>query len=118
MAKSHMFEIVLLLGADFLSRLESMAPNRLADRNHAHYPSRHCTILKKRRLNDGLPERMIRSTRESSEDVFTYPYHTKSMVQMRASFHRKKEGSENKFNEKYPKGQVYQIGAIGSGLGT
>ena len=29
-------------------RLEPMAPIRLADRNHVHYPSRHCTILKKK----------------------------------------------------------------------
>ena len=29
-------------------RLEPTAPIRLANRNHAHYPSRHCTILKKK----------------------------------------------------------------------
>ena len=50
-------------------RLEPTAPIRLADWNHAHYPSRHCTILKKRWLNDGLPAHAIQSTRESSEDV-------------------------------------------------
>ena len=42
-------------GQEYAPRLEPAAPIRLADRNHAHYPSRHCTILKKRRLNDGLP---------------------------------------------------------------
>ena len=50
-------------------RLEPTAPIRLADRNHAHYPSRHRTILNKRRLDDGLPAHAIRSTQESSEDV-------------------------------------------------
>ena len=42
-------------GQVYVPRLEPTAPIRLADRNHAHYPSRHCTILKKRWLNDGLP---------------------------------------------------------------
>ena len=42
-------------GEVYVPKLEPTAPIRLADRNHAHYPSRHCTILKKRRLNDGLP---------------------------------------------------------------
>ena len=32
-------------GQVYVPRLEPMAPIRLADRNHAHYPSRHCTIL-------------------------------------------------------------------------
>ena len=64
----------------YAPRLEPTAPIRLADRNHAHYPSRHCTIPKKRRLNDGLPAHLIRSTRESSEDVTTYTWSTKSMV--------------------------------------
>ena len=50
-------------------RLEPTAPICLADRNHAHYPSRHCTILKRRRLNDGLSTHVIWSTRESSDDV-------------------------------------------------
>ena len=31
----------------YVPRLEPAAPIRLADRNHAHYPSRHLTILKK-----------------------------------------------------------------------
>ena len=39
----------------YAPRLEPTAPIRLADRNHAHYPSRRCTILIKRWLNDGLP---------------------------------------------------------------
>ena len=56
-------------GPEHVPRLEPMAPIRLADRNHAHYPSRHRTILKKRQLDDGLPAHTIRSTRESSEDV-------------------------------------------------
>ena len=34
-------------GQEYAPRLEPTAPIRLADRNHAHYPSRHCTILKK-----------------------------------------------------------------------
>ena len=34
-------------GQEHAPRLEPAAPIRLADRNHAHYPSRHCTILKK-----------------------------------------------------------------------
>ena len=34
-------------GQDYAPRLEPTAPIRLADRNRAHYPSRHCTILKK-----------------------------------------------------------------------
>ena len=33
-------------GQVYVPRLEPTAPIRLADRNHAHYPSRHCTILK------------------------------------------------------------------------
>ena len=33
-------------GQVYAPRLEPMAPIRLADRNHAHYPSRHCAILK------------------------------------------------------------------------
>ena len=64
----------------YAPRLEPTAPICLADQNHAHYPSRHCTILNKRRLNDGLPAHAIRSTRESSEDVATYTSSTKSMV--------------------------------------
>ena len=59
-------------GQVYVPRLEPTAPIRLADRNHAHYPTRHCTILKKRWLNDGLPAHMIPSTRESSEDVYIY----------------------------------------------
>ena len=55
-------------GQGYMPRLEPTALIRLADRNHTHYPSRHCTILKKRRLNDGLPAHANRSTRESSED--------------------------------------------------
>ena len=35
-------------GLEYAPRLEPTAPIRLADRNHAHYPSRHCTILIKR----------------------------------------------------------------------
>ena len=54
-------------GQVYAPRPEPTAPIRLADRNHAHYPSRHCTIFKKRRLNDRLPAHAIRSTRESSE---------------------------------------------------
>ena len=59
-------------GQVYVPRLEPMAPIHLADRNHTHYPSRHCTIFQKRRLNDRLPAHMIPSTRESSEDVYTY----------------------------------------------
>ena len=60
-------------GQVYVPRLEPMAPIRLADRNHVHYPSRRCTIVKKRWLNDGLPVHMILSARESSEDViYTY----------------------------------------------
>ena len=70
----------------YAPRLEPTAPIRLADQNHAHYPSRRCTILKKRRLNDRLPARMNLSTWESSEDVFTYTWHAKSMVQIWAPF--------------------------------
>ena len=51
-------------GQEYEPRLEPTAPIRLADRNHAHYPSRHCTILIKRWLNDGLPAHAIRSTRD------------------------------------------------------
>ena len=32
----------------YAPRLEPTAPIRLADRNHAHYPSRHSTILEKK----------------------------------------------------------------------
>ena len=64
----------------YAPRLEPTAPIRRAEQNHAHYPSRHCTILKKRRLNDGLPAHMIPSTLESSEDVSTYTWSTKSKV--------------------------------------
>ena len=56
-------------GQEHVPRLDPTAPIRLADRNQAHYPSRQRTILKKRRLDDGLPAHAIRSTRESSEDV-------------------------------------------------
>ena len=35
-------------GQEYMQRLEPAAPIRLADQNHAHYPSRHFTILKKR----------------------------------------------------------------------
>ena len=38
-------------GQVYVPRLEPTAPIRLADRNHAHYPSRRCTILNKRWLN-------------------------------------------------------------------
>ena len=53
----------------YVPRLEPAAPIRLADQNHAHYPSHRCTILKKRWLNDGLQAHTFRSTWESSEDV-------------------------------------------------
>ena len=32
-------------GQVYVPRLEPTAPTRLANRNPAHYPSRHCTIL-------------------------------------------------------------------------
>ena len=32
----------------YVPRLEPAAPIHQADRNHVHYPSRHCTILKKK----------------------------------------------------------------------
>ena len=35
-------------GQEHAPRLEPTTPIRLADRNHAHYPSRHCTILEKK----------------------------------------------------------------------
>ena len=54
---------------EYAPRIEPVAPIRLADQNHTHYPSCHCTILKKRWLNDGLPAHAVRCTRESSEDV-------------------------------------------------
>ena len=50
-------------------RLEPAAPIRLADRNHAHYPSCRRTIPKKRWFSDGLQAHAIWSTPESSEDV-------------------------------------------------
>ena len=59
-------------GQVYVPRLEPTAPICLADRNHAHHPSRHCTIFIKGQLNDGLPPHMIPSTRESLEDVYTY----------------------------------------------
>ena len=61
-------------GQVYVPRLKPTAPIRLADRNHVHYPSLRCTILKKKRwLNDELPAHMIPSTRESSEDaIYTY----------------------------------------------
>ena len=66
----HKFEVEKIPeGQEYAPRLEPAAPIRLADRNHAHYPSRHCTILKKRWLDDGLPAHAFQSTRESSEDV-------------------------------------------------
>ena len=73
-------------------RLEPTAPIRLAERNHAHYPSRRRTVLKKRQLNDGLriPAHMIRSTRELSEDVATYTY-------------PQEEGRQNKYRWKNPR---------------
>ena len=60
-------------GQEYALRLKPTAPIRLADRNHAYYPSRHCTILKKRWLNDGLTAHAIRPTRESFEDVTHTP---------------------------------------------
>ena len=36
-------------GQVYALRLEPTAPIRLADRNHAHYPSCHRTILKKKK---------------------------------------------------------------------
>ena len=59
-------------GQVHVPRLEPTAPIRLADRNHAHYPSRHCTIFKKRRLNAGLPAHIFPFPPESSGDVYTY----------------------------------------------
>ena len=56
-------------GQEYAPRLEPAAPIRLADRNHAHYTSRHSTILIKRRLDDGLQGHAFQSPRESSEDV-------------------------------------------------
>ena len=32
-------------GQVYVPKLKPSAPIRLADRNRAHYPSRHCTIL-------------------------------------------------------------------------
>ena len=111
-------------------RLEPTAPIRLADRNHAHNLSRHCTILNKRWLNDRLPAHMIPSTRESSEDLYMYTRHTKSMVwltffpapggqpvkRLRHQIHgakqeklliRRKKGVRIYTNGKIPEGQVY-----------
>ena len=53
----------ILEGQGHVPRLEPTAPICLADRNHADYPSRHRTILKKRRFYDGLPAHAIRSKR-------------------------------------------------------
>ena len=64
----------------YAPRLEPTAPIRLADRNHAHYPSRHCTILKKK-----TAQWRTSSTHDSIHtgvigDVATYTWSTKSMV--------------------------------------
>ena len=48
-------------GQVYAPRFEPTAPIRLANGNHAHYPSRHRTIFKKRWLNDGLPAHMVPS---------------------------------------------------------
>ena len=56
----------------YVPTLEPAAPIRLADRNHAHYPSRHCTIHKNRWLNDGLPERAIGLTLTSMPLVLLF----------------------------------------------
>ena len=42
------FKLKIPQGQEHVPRLEHTAPIRLADRNHAHYPSRHRTILKKK----------------------------------------------------------------------
>ena len=52
-------------------RLEPTALIRLADRNNAHYLSRHPTILKKM-AQRRTSAHMIPSTRVSSEDVYRY----------------------------------------------
>ena len=45
----HKFQVEKIPeGQEYAPRLEPMAPIRLADRNHAHYPSPNCTILKKK----------------------------------------------------------------------
>ena len=44
-------------------------PSRQKSRALSITPLHH---LQKRRLNDGLPAHMISSTRESSEEVYTY----------------------------------------------
>ena len=85
---------------------------------------------KKRRLDDGLPAHMIPSTRESSEDVYMYTWHTKSMVwltfflasrgqpvkRLRRQIHgakqeklkiRRKKWVSINTNGKIPEGQVY-----------
>ena len=56
-------------GQEDAPRLKPVVPIRLADRNHAYYPSRRCTILKKRWLDDELQARAVRSKWESSENV-------------------------------------------------
>ena len=57
-------------GQEHAPRLEPTAPIRLADPNHANYPSRQCTILKNKSwLDDGLQAHAFRSTQESSKNV-------------------------------------------------
>ena len=56
----YKYKLKIPEGQVYVPRLEPTALIRLADRNHAHYPSRRCTILNlKRWLNDGLPAHMI-----------------------------------------------------------
>ena len=53
--RMNKFKSKILEGQEHVPRLEPKEPIRLADRNHAHYSSRHRTILKKRMFDDGPP---------------------------------------------------------------
>ena len=76
------------------------SPSRQKPRALSITPLHH--LQKKRRLNDGLPAHMIPTTRESSEDVYTYTWHTKSMVWLTffpAPRGRKKERKKEEINK-------------------
>ena len=90
---AHILKTKIPKGQEHAPRLEPTPPIRLADRNHAHYPSRHCTILKKKTAqwrtsstHDTIHTRVIRRRNYKYQNFFSVAHFGAAILVFSARF--------------------------------